>query len=69
MTVHTNTIHAPVADQLTSAIATMITDFKNYRLYRKTVSELQNLTNEELVDLGLNRSSIKTSAREAVYGY
>jgi len=69
MTFLAATVHAPVADKLTSAIATLMTDFKNYRLYRKTISELQGLTNEELVDLGLNRSTINVSAREAVYGY
>jgi uncharacterized protein YjiS (DUF1127 family) len=65
----TDTIHAPVADRLTATIATLIADFKNYRLYRKTVSELQRLTNDELIDLGLHRAGIKASAREAVYGY
>ncbi|WP_456388703.1 DUF1127 domain-containing protein [Profundibacter sp.] len=40
----------------------------NYRIYRKTVSELNMLTSRELADLGLSRSMIKRTALEAAYG-
>lgn len=65
----TNTIHTSVAHRSIAVIADLMKDFKNYRMYRKTVSELQKLTGSELVDLGLNHSSIKASAIKAVYGY
>lgn len=41
--------------------------FANYRLYRQTVNELNELTMRELADLGLNRSMIKRVAYQAAY--
>ncbi len=38
------------------------------KIYTTTVVELENLSNRELADLGLNRSSIKSIAFEAAYG-
>ncbi len=38
------------------------------RLYRATVSELSQLTDRELADLGIHRASIRDIARESVYG-
>lgn len=64
-----DTIHTPTAHRITAVIAALITDLNNVRSYRKTVAELQKLTYRELDDLGLNRSGIKASAREAVYGH
>lgn len=64
-----NAVHAPTSGILVTAIEALIMDIKNYRLYLKTVSELQNLSNATLTDLGLSRSGIKASAKEAVYGY
>ncbi len=69
MAILTNTIHTPVATRITAVIATLMTDIANYRAYHKTVSELQKLTSRELEDLGINRSGIKASAKQAVYGY
>jgi uncharacterized protein YjiS (DUF1127 family) len=40
----------------------------DYRLYRRTLSELENLTNRELRDLGLSRLSIRQIAYDSVYG-
>ena len=42
--------------------------FAQYRVYRKTLSELGELSNRELADLGLNRSMLKRIALEAAYG-
>lgn len=36
-------------------------------MYRKTITELNALSNRELHDLGLNRSMITDIARNAVY--
>ena len=41
---------------------------RDYRTFRKTVSELSDLSNADLVDLGLHRSEIRRVALEAVYG-
>ena len=38
-----------------------------YRLYRKTLIELSELTTRELADLGLHRSMLKRVAYEAAY--
>jgi len=40
----------------------------DYRLYRATVNELEQLNNRELRDLGLSRFAIKQVAYESVYG-
>ncbi len=40
----------------------------NYRLYRKTIDELESLTDRELSDLGISRLSIRDISRESVYG-
>lgn len=37
------------------------------RIYRQTVAELNQLTDRELADLQINRSSIQAVAREAAY--
>ncbi|TNC74952.1 DUF1127 domain-containing protein [Rubellimicrobium roseum] len=39
-----------------------------YRAYRQTLSELGQLTDRELADLGLHRSQITEIATEAAYG-
>ena len=39
----------------------------NYRLYSKTIAELNSLSARELSDLGLSRSMIKYAAHAAVY--
>jgi len=42
--------------------------YQQYRLYRQTITELRQLSGRELTDLGLTRSGIVATAREAVYG-
>jgi uncharacterized protein YjiS (DUF1127 family) len=39
---------------------------RRWQRYNRTVSELNNLSNRELADLGLTRSDIPRVAREAV---
>lgn len=42
--------------------------FADYRLYRRTLTELDSLTNRELRDLGISRLSIRQVAYDSVYG-
>ncbi|SES14772.1 protein of unknown function [Tranquillimonas rosea] len=39
-----------------------------WRLYRRTLTELQSLTTRELADLGIGRSQVRGIALEAAYG-
>ncbi len=41
----------------------IIGKFKEWRSYRRTVRELNNLSNRELADLGINRYDIPFVAR------
>lgn len=61
--VATPALQAPFAERITAlreAIAQRTT-------YRKTVRELQELSNRDLADLGIHRSAIKSIAYEAAY--
>ncbi|MBE9477318.1 MAG: DUF1127 domain-containing protein [Proteobacteria bacterium] len=68
MAYFTQTHETPISVRFSIAAASLAEDIKKYRLYRKTVSELQKLPTATLTDLGLSRSGINASAREAVYG-
>ena len=39
-----------------------------YRLYRATITELENLSARDLRDLGISRFSIRQIAHDSVYG-
>lgn len=41
---------------------------QNRRAYHQTVTALANLSRNELNDLGMNRTTIRSEARKAVYG-
>lgn len=43
----------------------LIRNYRNWRAYRDTVSELDRLSNRQLHDLGIIRSEIRTVARKA----
>lgn len=55
-------------DRLAARIENIRADYANWRTYRRTVIELNQLTNRELADLGINRSMIRSIAIEAAYG-
>lgn len=42
-------------------------NFNNWMKYRQTVSELDRMSNRELVDLGINRGDIRRVARKASF--
>ncbi len=46
----------------------LIRNYRNWRRYRETVTELSRLSNRELTDLGISRSDIHYVARKAVSG-
>jgi uncharacterized protein YjiS (DUF1127 family) len=39
-----------------------------YRAYRRTLAELRDLTDKQLLDVGTDRASMKQFARKAIYG-
>ena len=70
MTYATEILHAPagIADRISARIADWKEQFENFAQYRKTVRELNKLTDRELDDLGISRGSIRFVAQMAVYG-
>jgi uncharacterized protein YjiS (DUF1127 family) len=44
----------------------LIRNYRNWRRYRDTVSELNRLSNRELSDLGFARGDIRDVARKAI---
>jgi uncharacterized protein YjiS (DUF1127 family) len=44
----------------------LIRNYRNWRRYRETVTELERLSNRELNDLGIARSDIPFVARTSV---
>ena len=56
-----------IAEKLENILRSLIGDYKKYRLYKKTVSELNDLGGRELSDLGISRSMIRSVAFAAVY--
>ncbi|MEJ6395339.1 DUF1127 domain-containing protein [Gymnodinialimonas sp. 2305UL16-5] len=42
--------------------------FNNWRMYRRTLNELRELSPREMADLGINPSMIRRIALEAAYG-
>jgi len=59
---------AGIIDRTAAALKGLAHRVAQYRLYRKTVKELNTLSWRELDDLGLNRSMVKRAALEAAYG-
>lgn len=56
------------ARRLDALFGALKTAIARRRLYAQTVAELNQLTDRELADLGLNRLNIPQVAREAAYG-
>ena len=54
-------------DRFEIVIKTKIKNFRQFKLYRKTVAELSALPARELSDLGISKSMIQNVAYEAVY--
>ena len=46
----------------------LVEAYSAWRVYRRTLEELQALSGRELDDLGMNRSTLRAAAYEAAYG-
>lgn len=44
----------------------LIRNYRNWRRYRETVTELGKLTNRELTDLGISRGDIPYVAKKSI---
>jgi len=53
--------------RINAALSTLGERFAQYRVYRKTVAELNSLSDRELADLAISRSNIGSIAYEAAY--
>ncbi len=62
---HQTALKSAPATGLASLIEAAKTRFVRYRVYRQTVTELSELSNRELADLGLHRSMIRRLAMQA----
>ena len=62
------TASTSVAPRLAEMFKQASEAYTAWRLYRHTLSELQELSAREMADLGLSRSSLRQAAFEAVYG-
>ncbi|MDU8926305.1 DUF1127 domain-containing protein [Alisedimentitalea sp. MJ-SS2] len=56
------------ATGIVSAIESLTERFARYRLYRRTLAELSNLSDRERTDLGFSGQSAQAAAYESVYG-
>lgn len=50
------------------AVARLRAAWADWRLYRRTLAELEALSDRDLADLGLFRQDLPAVARETVYG-
>ncbi len=57
-----------LGERLAEIRETAAVAYGNWRVYRRTLSELQDLSPRELNDLGINASMIRSIALEAAYG-
>lgn len=59
---------ASIWQRLGDLRADLVERTAKYRLYRTTVNELAQLSDRELLDLGLSSADIPAVARQAAYG-
>jgi uncharacterized protein YjiS (DUF1127 family) len=65
--VNSNTTTVGLVDRLVSALTSVKEAIARRRLYLRTLSELNALSDRDLTDLGLSRASVADVAREAAY--
>ncbi|SPH18729.1 hypothetical protein DEA8626_02271 [Defluviimonas aquaemixtae] len=64
----TRGIEAGLVDRIATLLSNLRDSRQRYKLYRQTRNELTRLSDRELHDLGISRSSINSIAIEAAYG-
>lgn len=64
----TNTFNVSLSERVSAFARTIAKRFADYRLYQRSLSELNALSDRDLADLGLHRSMIRAVAFETVYG-
>ncbi len=57
-----------IVDRIRAMLRDFGAELVRRRVYRTTLSELTNLSNRELADLGMHRSELRRIAHEAAYG-
>ena len=57
-----------VFDRVSALVASVKLSLQRRAVFRQTLHELSSLSDRDLADFGLNRSSIRSVAREAAYG-
>lgn len=57
-----------ILDRISVLKDSILTAIRQRRVYERTVAELNNLSDRELMDLGISRFSIPELAREAATG-
>ncbi|WP_044006835.1 DUF1127 domain-containing protein [Jannaschia sp. CCS1] len=62
------TYTTPLLQRVVAIRDTAIQAYTNWRVYRNTLNELQDLSAREMADLGINPSMIQRIALEAAYG-
>lgn len=62
-----NASYGGLLQRLTMVLEDIQARWSRYSVYRTTLTELQELTDRDLADLGINRSMIKSIAYEAAY--
>ena len=64
----TATVGISFSQRFTEFCASVTDRMQKAQVYRTTATELQNLSNRELADLGITRDAIKGIAIQAAYG-
>lgn len=61
-------VESGIASKITSIFHSLAERYAQARVYRTTVSEMSDLTDRDLADLGISRSMIHSIAYDAAYG-
>lgn len=64
---YAKTFEAGLIDRSLNVLKRASVRLARFRVYRQTVAELESLSDRELADLGLARTSIRAVAREAAH--
>ncbi|MBT8424912.1 MAG: DUF1127 domain-containing protein [Silicimonas sp.] len=62
-----NKAHRGTDNGLTGFLGGLTTRFAQYRTYRRTLDELERLSDRELADLGISRLGLRSIAYRAAY--